>query len=244
MHKQRQTRAAQTPSAKKRTPTFLLELPLQVTTGQAKRLYAHLEAARQLYNAILSEGQRRLRRMRADLAWQAARAIPRTQPKARARAFRALRQQYGFSENALHEAVKGLNCSWIADHVDAVLAQTVATRAYRALNRVCLGQARRVRFKSRGRGLSSVENKRNDTGLRFVLEQPEEGNAGYLLWQDDRLPAIIDWEDPVVTYGLRQHIKYAQLIQRQASSARAEGADAAGRSSVTCTPRFRPPLWT
>ena len=145
MPKQRQTTAAETTQAKKRTPTFLLELPLQVTAGQAKRLRAHLEAARQLYNAVLSEGQRRLRRMRADPAWQAARAIPRTKPKARARAFGALRGQYGFSDYALHEAVKGLNCSWIAKHVDAVLAQTVATRAYRALNRVCLGQARRVR---------------------------------------------------------------------------------------------------
>jgi hypothetical protein len=79
--------------------------------------------------------------------------------------------------------VKALNCTWIAEHLDAVLAQTLTTRAYRALNRVCLGQARRVRFKSRGRGIGSLENKRNDTGLRFVLQCPEEGNAGYLLWQ-------------------------------------------------------------
>src|SRR5215467_9705989 len=112
MRKQRQTIAAETTPAKKRTPTFLLELPLQVTPGQAKRLRAHLEAARQLYNAVLSEGQRRLRRMRADPAWQAARAIPRTKPKARQRAFAALRGHYGFSENALHEAVQALNCTW------------------------------------------------------------------------------------------------------------------------------------
>jgi hypothetical protein len=124
MPKQRQTSAAEKPSAKKRTPTFLLELPLQVTPGQAKRLRAHLEAARQFYNAVLSEGQRRLRRMRADPAWQAARAIPRIHKQERQRAFRALRQQYGFSDYALHEAVQGLNCTWIADHVDAVLAQS------------------------------------------------------------------------------------------------------------------------
>src|SRR5215467_3965653 len=95
--------------------------------------------------------------------------------------------------------------------------------------RVCLGQARRVRFKSRGRGLSSVENKRADTGLRFVLQPSEQGNTGYLLWQGDRLPALIDWEDPVVTYSLAHPIKYARLLVRQASSARAEGADAAGQ---------------
>lgn len=229
MSRRRQPRKDQDQPAKPRPPTFLLELPLRVRPGQAKRLRAHLEAARQFYNAILSEGQRRLRHMRVDPAWQAARAIPRTQKLERAQAFGALRQQYGFSEYALHEAARVLNCAWIADHLDAVLAQTLATRAYRALNRVCLGQARRVRFKSRGRGLSSIENKRHNTGLRFVLQPPEEGNAGYLLWQDDRLPALIDWEDPVVTYGLARRIKYARLVQRPASSPYAQGADQAGQ---------------
>jgi hypothetical protein len=113
--------------------------------------------------------------------------------------------------------------------MDAVLAQRLSTRASRALNRVCLGQARRVRIRRRSRVIGSLENKRNDTGLRFVLQPPKEGNAGYLLWQDDRLPALIDWEDPVVRYGLRHPIKYARLIVRQAPSARAQGSDRAGQ---------------
>ncbi|EFH84921.1 zinc ribbon domain-containing protein [Ktedonobacter racemifer] len=210
------------------TPTFLLELPLVVDAGQAARLRAHLEAARHLYNALLSEGQHRLRRMRADPTWQEARTFPRTHKTERAAAFSALRKAHGFTEAALHEAVKGLRVGWIAEHVEAVLAQTLATRAYRALNRVCLGKAKRVRFKSRGRGFSSIENKRNDTGLRFVLQPPEDGNAGYLLWNGDQLPALIDWKDEVVTYGLRHRIKYARLIQRPASSKRATGADEEG----------------
>ncbi|EFH90053.1 ISChy9, transposase orfB [Ktedonobacter racemifer DSM 44963] len=180
------------------TPTFLLELPLVVDPGQAARLRAHLEAARQLYNAILSEGQQRLRRMRATPAWQEARALPRTHKAERAAAFSALRKAHGFTEAALHDAVKTLRVGWIAEHIEAVLAQTLATRAYRALNRVCLGQAKRVRFKSRGRGFSSIENKRNDTSLRFVLQSPEAGNAGYLLWNGDQLPALIDWKDEVL----------------------------------------------
>ena len=97
MPRQRKTSADEQAQARKPTPTFLLELPLQVASGQAKRLRAHLEAARQFYNAVLSEGQRRLQRMRADPAWQAARAIPRAQKQERQRAFATLRQQYGFS---------------------------------------------------------------------------------------------------------------------------------------------------
>ena len=108
------------------------------------------------------------------------------------------------------------------------LAQRLSTRAYHALNRVCLGEGRRVRFKSRGRGLGSMENKRNDTAMRFVLQKPEEGNRGFLIWMDDELEALIDWEDEVVTDGLGCRIKYARLVQRRASSPRAEGADSHG----------------
>ena len=73
------------------------ELPLQVTSSQAKRLRVHLGAARQVYNAVLSEGHQRFRHLRADPAWQAARAIPRSQKLGRQRAFAALRAQYGIS---------------------------------------------------------------------------------------------------------------------------------------------------
>ena len=213
---------------KKKTPTFLLELPLVVEAGQAARQRARLEAGRQFYNAVLSAGQRRLRQMRTDQDWQEARAIPRTLTQERRAAFSALRERYGFSEYAFHQLARELRVSWLAGHLDAVLAQTLATRAYRALNRVCVGKARRVRFKSRGRGLSSIENKRNDTCLHFVLETPEEGNQGTLIWKDDRLRALIDWKDPVVKYGLEHRIKYARLLQRKVSSSQARGADACG----------------
>jgi hypothetical protein len=219
-------------SPKTKPPTFLLELPLVVSAGQAARVRAHLEVGRQFYNAVLSAGQHRLRRMRADPAWQEARAIPRTHTQERRAAFSALRERYGFSEYAFHTLAKELRVSWLAEHLDAVLAQTLATRAYRALNRVCVGKARRVRFKSRGRGLSSIENKRNDTGLCFVLQTPEEGHRGFLLWHDDHLPALIEWDDPVVAHGLAHPVKYARLVRRPASSPRAQGADRQGERYV------------
>ncbi len=213
---------------KSTTPTFLLELPLAVTQRQARRQRAHFEAARALYNTLLGEALRRLERQRADPAWQAARAIPKAQKQERAAAFSQLRQDYGFSEYALHDFAKEANCTWIADHIDAVTAQTLATHAYQAANQVCLGKAKKVRFKSKGRGLNSIEGKRNNTGLRFVLQPPEEGNQGWLIWGKDRLLALIDWDDPVVKHGLDHRIKYARLVRRKASSPRAQGADCQG----------------
>jgi hypothetical protein len=203
-------------------------LPLRVDAGQAKRQRAHFEAARCLYNALLGEAMKRLRAMRADPAWQEARALPRAHKQERKEAFAQLRQAYGFSEYALHEFVKTANGTWIADHIDSMLAQTLATRAYQAANRVCLGKAKHVRFRSKGRGLDSVENKWSRSGLRFILQPPEEGNQGWLVWGKDRLPALIDWDDPVVCHGLRHTIKYARLVRRKASSSQAQGADVDG----------------
>lgn len=213
---------------RKTTPSFVLELPLQVNTAQAAHLHAHFEAARSLYNAILSLAMRRLRRMQADPAYQKARRLPRTQKEERNQAFSALRSQYGFSEYSLHDAVKGLRCSWIAEHVDSAMAQKLATRAYQSANRVCLGQAKRVRFRSKGRGIGSVEGKCNSSGLRFHLQEPVEGNKGWVEWQGDMIPAIINWKDPVVVHGLKQHVKYVRLVCRKASSPQAKGADRFG----------------
>ena len=212
---------------KSTTPTFLLELPLSVDGAQAKRLRAHFEAGRCLYNALLGEAMKRLWAMRADPAWQEARAISQKHKQERKEAFSRLRQVYGFSEYALHEFAKEANCAWLADHIDALMAQTLATRAYQAANRVCLGKAKKVRFKSKGRGLDSVENKWNKSGMRFVLD-PNAGDGGFLLWNEQVIPAIINWLDPVVQHGLRHRIKYARLIRRKASSPKAQGADSEG----------------
>src|SRR5260221_7611247 len=84
-----------------KTPTFLLELPLAVEAGQAARVGGHLEVGRQFYNAVLSAGQRRLRRMRADPAWQAARAIPRTRKQERRGALFPLPGAHGLFPNPL-----------------------------------------------------------------------------------------------------------------------------------------------
>src|ERR1051326_4602897 len=98
----------------KKTPTFPLELPLQVNSQQAKHLRGHFEAARHLYNALLGEAVKRLRHMRADARWQEARLIPRSEKQARKAAFAALRMEHGFPEYALHAFSTQANTSWIA----------------------------------------------------------------------------------------------------------------------------------
>ena len=209
----------------KPTPSFVLTLPLRVNSQQASHLQAHFECARQLYNALLAEAMKRLTRMKADPAWQSARNIPRSDKHARGQAFARLRTQYGFSEYGLHEAAKRLRTSWLAEHIDSLMAQKLASRANQAANLVCVGQARRVRYHSKGRGLDSVEGKTNSSGLRFLVQAGAEGNQGWLSWNGEQIPALIEWEDEVVHHALRQRIKYVRLIRHRASSPQAQGAD-------------------
>ncbi len=218
---------AEQPMKRAKTPTFLLELPLRIDWSQERRVRAHLEAARCLYNALLGEAMKRLRQMRNDPAWNKARAIPGSHKQERAHAFSALRKTYHFSEYELHEYAKDARGSWIAEHIESTMAQTLATRAYHAANRVCVGKAKRVRFRSQGRGIGSVEGKRNDVGLRFLLD-PNAGDGGFLLWNSLVVPAIINWRDPMVRHGLRHPIKYVRLVRRKASSPQAQGTDKDG----------------
>ena len=46
---------------RKTTPSFIVELPLQVSDAERSILQARLDAARQIYNACLGESLRRLR---------------------------------------------------------------------------------------------------------------------------------------------------------------------------------------
>jgi hypothetical protein len=166
--------------------------------------------------------------MKADPAWQEARNIPRSDKPARRQAFARLRTHYGFSEFGLHEAAKRLRTSWLAEHIDSLMAQKLASRAYQSANRVCVGEARRVRFRSKGRGLDSVEGKTNTSGLRFHLQAGAEGNRGWLSWNGEHIPVLIDWQDEVVHHGLQQRVKYVRLLRQRASSPLAQGADCRG----------------
>src|SRR5258708_27602611 len=102
---------------KPKTPTFQLELPLVAEAGQAARLGAHLEVGRQFYNAVLSAGQRRLRRMRADPARHAARALPPTHKQDRRAVFSALRGRYRLFAYALHVLAEGPRVRLLAEHL-------------------------------------------------------------------------------------------------------------------------------
>ncbi len=115
----------------------------------------------------------------------------------------------GFTEYAWSRYATTIHHAWIGDHVDAVLGQTLAHRAFDAVEKMALGRAKKVRFKGR-RGIhqiGSLEGKSNRAGLRWRTDHLEWGS---LAW-----PMISGvGHDPIVAYGLAHPIKYVRLVRR------------------------------
>lgn len=169
-------------------------------------LAARLEAGRQLYNAVLSEGKIRLQLVRDSELYQLFKAIPKSDKKARSTAFQKAREAYRFSDYDLQAFanITAIASVWIKSHLDANTIQKIATRTFKALERLMFGKAKKVRFKQKGQ-FASLEGKTNKQGIRWT------GNG--VEWSGLKLQAIIT-SDPVILHGLNSRIKYVRLVRR------------------------------
>jgi hypothetical protein len=170
-------------------------------------MLARLEAARQLYNACLGEALRRVKLIRHSCAFTLARSLKRNNPERKV-LFKKAREQHDFSEYALHSYSTHIRHSWIGDHIDSNTAQKLATRAYKAVEKVLFGQSKKVRFKGKNQ-MDSVEGKSNKSGIRWKGESVE--------WGGIQLKALITTHDPVILHGLNSKVKYVRLVRRKVS---------------------------
>ena len=143
--------------------------------------------------------------MRESKAYKKVLAMP--QDADRTKAFKSLRQQYGFKDSAIQAfAIKCKNAApQIGNHIDAHAPQKAASRAFAACNRYAVGQGGRPRFKGKGQ-FNSLECKTNAAGIRY--------REGWVWWRGLGLQCIIDPKDEAVAYGLTRRIKYCRFVKR------------------------------
>jgi transposase len=197
------------PKGESKTPSFVCEIPLRVVQKQEKKLNARFEASRQFYNAMLGEGLRRMKLMRESKAYQAARKIPKDEAhqEERRATFSALRVEYGFTEYQLSQYGTQVRHSWIGEHIGINLAQKLVKRAFEAAEKVAYGKAKKVRFKTKSRGLHSIEEKTNKQGIMW--------KGDHVAWSGLILPMVKGAEkDLVIAHGLSSKVKYVRLVRR------------------------------
>ncbi|MEM7579144.1 MAG: transposase [Cyanobacteria bacterium P01_A01_bin.80] len=200
--------------AKSKTKSFVTELPLKVNSKQERELLARFQAARQLYNACLNEAGVRMNLVKNSELYQQAKKFKGGSKKERQDLFNQAREQHRFSDYAFKTfATYTANRSkWIASKLGAHEKQTIGTRAFKAVDRILFGQAKKVRFKVTTR-FKSVEGQSNATGIRLVGNQ--------VLWKKLILKPIIDepqtsfeWNNPVIVHGLNSPVKYCRILWR------------------------------
>lgn len=185
-------------------------------------------ALRQLYNAVLSEGFKRLDRLRSDPAFEpgitalkrARKAEDEEAVKTARAVLTALEKQYQFSEYAFHPfAATCRKSCWINDHIDSVSTQTIASRAFRALNEYRFGKRGKPRFKSWTRAITSVEGKAKAC-LTIKLADEKKNRPIRFAWNTLEFPLVLDRKDK---YGYETHAleaiangewKFCRLIHR------------------------------
>jgi hypothetical protein len=198
--------------ARSKTPSFVLEIGLIVDSKSDAELLSRFQAGRQLYNACLSEAVRRMDKLRKSAEYLSAKHLP-LKSKQRSVAFTNARAQYRFTDYDLQAFanVTANRSVWIAQKIDSNSVQTLATRAFKAAERLLFGKARKVRYKVPNR-FNSIENKTNKQGLRW--------KDNCLVWGKLKLQARIDWENPVQLHGLAAPIKYCRLLKRDLNGKR------------------------
>ena len=196
-----------------KTPSFITEIPLIVTSQDEAELRSRFNAGMRLYNALLNESMVRMNLVRGSDSFQAAKKLPKGKEKSpeakiRSDAFDAARKAYRYSEFDLHTyaTVVAKGSDWIAQKIDAQAQQTLASRAFKASEKVLFGRAKGVRFKLPNR-FKSMEGKTNKQGIRWVENE--------FVWGKLRLKAIIDPGNKVIAHGLKSRIKYVRIIKKE-----------------------------
>jgi putative transposase len=190
--------------ARSKTPSFIIELPLVVSDAERTILQIRLDIARQIYNACLGESLRRLRLKRQSKGYQAARKLPKGAK--RQAAFAQINEDFGFQEYALHAYAAQIIKPWMAQHLDSHVVQTLASRAFQAVQQYAFGKRGKPRFKGMGQ-FDTVEGKSNKIGIRW--------RDGRVEWFGLTLPALIDERDKVIQHGLQHRVKYVRLVRRK-----------------------------
>ncbi|MDG5785886.1 transposase [Evansella sp. AB-P1] len=200
--------------ARKTTPTYTIEFPLHLPTWQQHRLEKKFKVARLIYNSCLGEALKRHKAVRSDSEYR--RFLKEPKSRENNKKLADIRLAYGFSEYGLHKFVQAAQRKF-KEHIGSFEAQKLATRAFKAVEKRHFGKSNSVHFKSLSDKIS-VENKSNDSGLRFV-----EGN---ILWGDQptkKNPKPKNWlsmavrpkpNDEYAHLALMDRTKYVRIFKK------------------------------
>ena len=195
---------------KETTPSAIMEFRLLESQKDYKKLLKLQDLGRILYNACLGESLRRLKLVKTNKLYKETIAIPKDTKEnkdKRKENFKYLNDKYGFTNASIQSfAVKCKNESKFLNQLGVHVIQKIATTAFRAVQKVAFGRAKKVKFKRKGEFVT-LEGKDNKTFLRY-------SNA-YALIGDMTIKCKIRKNDPYFEHFLKHRIKFCRLVSRK-----------------------------
>ncbi|NRD80827.1 transposase [Bacillus sp. BRMEA1] len=185
--------------AKTKTPSYVLTLRLKTEMYQEHKLSKRFEIARNIYNACLGELLKRYSTLKQSRRYRVVCKIEKG--RVRNTMFSDLNKEFGLVEYSLHEFVKPMQHIF-RKNIDSFTSQKIATRAFKAFEKIMYKQGKKVHFKRYGE-LDSVEGKSNSTGIRY------KDNS--IIWNGVVLRTITNKNDVYAHLALKDKIKFVRI---------------------------------
>jgi hypothetical protein len=200
---------------------FVTELEIIANSKARKDIGARFNAGFRLMNAVQSELLERKDLVRQSPEWEAAKTLTRYVVDAqgklkpnpdRTKLYDKAREDALFTKTDAEKYAKHIaeSAVWIDEKLDSVVIQTIAERAYKAVDKILFGKAKKVRFKN-NRNFSSMQGKQISTSIRIL----EKKGEFWFVWGKLWCPLIIDWEDPCIAHGMSSKWKYGRVVRRE-----------------------------
>lgn len=182
---------------------FILTLKLNTQPFEESILNKRLNIGRQMYNACLNELNKRYRALQQSKEYK--KACKMTKSKERNKLFNSLNKKYGLTEYSLHDFVKQMQHHF-KKNIDSFTAQKIATRCFKAFQKLMFYEANKVHFKKYGE-MNSLEGKSNKTGIRFTNNK--------LIWNGLAVPVVIKRNDIYAQTALENNkVKYCRIVRK------------------------------
>ena len=201
--------------SKSKTSSYVLTLELDLTKEQKDTIDHMLAVAKQIYNAVLNEALKRLHKVQHDRDIQALLEEKKDSGRNDAtvrmcinREIRAIEQSYGYSEYDLHAFVASVK-HYFHDPIGIDECQKLATRAFRAAEKVHYHMADKVHFKAWFEDMS-IEGKSHKSCLKHNREAGTVSVKGI----KEGIPYIVRDDDPYAMHALKDRTKYVRLLVR------------------------------
>ena len=184
---------------------FTLTLELNASLSQKHSLAKKFRVNEFIYNSCLNELHKRFRNYRFS---RKRKNILKYKYKDSIKRLGKLKREYGLSEYSMHSFVKDMQ-SHFSCHIDSTIAQKVATKAWKAFAKYMSGEAKIVRFKSKG-DILSFEGKTNKSGIVYsdgAVAIDTRKNKIYI-------PVIIKKYDSYAQLAIQNKVKYCRILRK------------------------------